>query len=222
MEKEPIKLPEQEPMMAKPKNKFKPLAIVFIVLTVLFALAAGFFVWQWLDQKGEINDLNNKMGNSQESNKEEIITSPFSVTKQEIMNILKNVPIESEGHLGFNVHSINSFSTGYRDSQLLIVYVIEKTQEFPDGVPPEQGLGDPVQITHIYLYRNNQNYTWKFGFWSGKNTYSHLPDCSIFSENIDFAKAAMGEQCSFAEDNTVIDVYGYLIAHGPNSPSLPF
>jgi len=65
MEKEPIKLPEQEPMMAKSKNKFKPLAIVFIVLTVLFALAAGFFVWQWCQQKSQIETLKNDISKIQ-------------------------------------------------------------------------------------------------------------------------------------------------------------
>jgi len=65
MTPEPIKLPEPNEVVPKPKNKFKPLAIVFIILTVLFALVAGFFVWQWLDQKSQIETLKNDISKIQ-------------------------------------------------------------------------------------------------------------------------------------------------------------
>ena len=63
MEAEPIKLPELKPVMPKQKNKFKPLAIIFIILTILLAVSTGFFVWMYFKQGSDINRLNEENSN---------------------------------------------------------------------------------------------------------------------------------------------------------------
>jgi len=99
MTPEPIKLPEPNEVVPKPKNKFKPLAIVFIILTVLFALAAGFFVWQWLDQKSQIETLKNDISKiqseldskkDQEKEKENANKNSNIVTVEELMRAYKD------------------------------------------------------------------------------------------------------------------------------------
>ena len=205
MEREPIKLPEQEPTMAKPKNKFKPLAIVFIVLTVLFALAAGFFVWQWLDQKSQIETLKNDINEIQAkldnktSTKKDIITSPFNITEQEVWDIVnkQNISAISAGD-DKKMNRIERVSFGVEDYQIAKVHirVLKNGQDVQDGV-------------RVFLYRNNPSDTWKYGYYEAAGN----PMCSDFGDNVDLAKAAINEFCMKVDgdDNPKsITVYEYL------------
>ncbi|MCL1876441.1 hypothetical protein FWF74_00105 [Candidatus Saccharibacteria bacterium] len=53
---------EEKPMvMSTTNDKYKVIGIILIILSVLFASAAGFFVWKSFDQQAKIDDLGNKI-----------------------------------------------------------------------------------------------------------------------------------------------------------------
>ena len=190
METEPIKLPESDPVIVKTGDKFKPLAIVFIIIALILAIATGFFVWQWMDQKAQIEDLNKKIDNAEISNKEEFIISPFTITEKEVWDIInkQNIPLlKSNGENGQikkkEITRVERVSFGFESSQVAVIHIEMLTE---DGTPVQDGLV-------VALYRNSPNDIWKYGDYSIHRTI--LGMCDSFKDNFDFAKAAVNELC---------------------------
>ena len=188
MEKEEKTELNQEPIINKPKDKFKPLAIVFIVLAILFAAATGFFVWQWMDQKTQIDGLKNdiskiqeKLDNKNEQNNQK--PEKGKPTNKEIMAFLKKA--------GINDPLIDKIEAGKIEDS---------------SVPPYQKLavsygstfnGEPGPTSGtLWLFRKTPTDVWRYGYVE-KDQSSGL-QCEFFTpDNVsaDFVNSFIDNHC---------------------------
>ena len=176
METEPIKPFEPEPVITGPKNKFKPLAIIFIVLTVILAVATGFFVWKYFERGIQIEDLNKEISQTQTKSADtdqadnQPAKDPNVVTEAELRQAYQDANLGSNiGNIGINISDSKIENSKVSPWQTILV-----------GMGAEQGGGSGA-----YFYRYGPTGEWRYAF-SGQMVGS----CSDYKNVIPNVKVA--------------------------------
>lgn len=175
-------------------NKYKPVAIIFIVLSILLAVASGFFVWKYFDQQTQINNLNTELdqvktqlSNSNSADPENGGTKvdPNTVTVDQLVTAYKaegNDASNKEIEIGDAVIKNSSISPW----QTITVTI---------GSASSMGQADGN------FYREGSDGVWKYAFAA-----QGAPACNdiLFGEHPNIARAFADMNCQVDDQSTTI------------------
>jgi|GEM_PF-3427576 len=158
----------------KPNKTWKIVGIITIASTIIFAAATGFFVWKYIEQQKEIDNLRTELGQM------DVIdnggtTSNFEkgkviVSAQELIKILKKeLDVDSDSNISLGIDN-------FKNSQF------EPFQVIGSSVQETDGEGNFLSGWYAYFYRKGKNGTWKYGI-SGNG----MPGCKEFKGDVRYA-----------------------------------
>ncbi|MDR1300501.1 MAG: septum formation initiator family protein [Candidatus Nomurabacteria bacterium] len=166
---------ENDSIVSCSKNKFKPLAIVFIVLSVLLAISTGIFVWQYFSQRAEISDLNAKIEKLiyENANHEDSLQAAEVEQSQKDPNIVTvdelTAAYEAAGHNLNNSFVILNDDYEIKDGSIKPYQTVTATIASRSGVGSAAG----------HFYRAGVDDDWHYGFGAQNaglcNRFSNWP-----------------------------------------------